>query len=132
MLSGFGVWTPPEIVTSLQSAVLAIENELGTAAARNYVQKNGAVTITGAKTFQDLDRRLRQELVAIDGATLVDHKGTILAVGAILRIDGGSAGGGRLAAAIALSKLGVGIKVSQDGGIAGFHDGSDHPKFSVM
>ena len=32
---------------------VAIENELGTAAARNYVRKNGAVTITGLKTFQD-------------------------------------------------------------------------------
>ncbi len=40
-------------ITALQSAVLAIENELGTAAARNYVRKDGAVTITGAKTFQD-------------------------------------------------------------------------------
>src|ERR1035438_177886 len=27
--------------------------EIGTAAARNYVLKNGAVTITGLKTFQD-------------------------------------------------------------------------------
>jgi hypothetical protein len=40
-------------ITTLQSAVLAIENDLGTAAARNYVRKDGAVTITGVKTFQD-------------------------------------------------------------------------------
>ncbi len=40
-------------ITALQSAVLAIENELGTAAARNYVRKDGAVTVTGIKTFQD-------------------------------------------------------------------------------
>ncbi|MCL4393971.1 MAG: hypothetical protein M1482_04050, partial [Chloroflexi bacterium] len=40
-------------ITALQSAVLAIENELGTAAARNYIVKNGAVTVTGLKTFQD-------------------------------------------------------------------------------
>ena len=45
MVSGF--------ITALQSAVLAIENEIGTAAARNYVLKNGAVTITGLKMFQD-------------------------------------------------------------------------------
>jgi hypothetical protein len=45
MVSGF--------ITALQSAVLAVENELGTAAARNYVLKDGAVTITGLKTFQD-------------------------------------------------------------------------------
>jgi hypothetical protein len=40
-------------ITALQSAVLAIENDLGTAAARNYVRKDGGVTITGVKTFQD-------------------------------------------------------------------------------
>jgi hypothetical protein len=40
-------------LTALQSAVLAIENELGTAAARNYIRKDGAVTVTGLKTFQD-------------------------------------------------------------------------------
>ena len=34
-------------ITALQSAVLAIENELGIAAARNYVLKTGAVTVTG-------------------------------------------------------------------------------------
>ena len=45
MVSGF--------INALQSAVLAIENEIGTAAARNYVLKNGAVTITGLKTLQD-------------------------------------------------------------------------------
>ena len=40
-------------ITALQSAVLAIENEIGTTAARNYVRKDGAVTITGLKTLQD-------------------------------------------------------------------------------
>jgi hypothetical protein len=45
MVSGF--------LTALQSAVLAIENEVGVASARNYVRKDGAVTITGLKTFVD-------------------------------------------------------------------------------
>jgi hypothetical protein len=45
MVSGF--------ITALQSAVVAIETELGTAAARNYIRKDGAVTVTGLKTFQD-------------------------------------------------------------------------------
>ena len=40
-------------ITALQSAVLAIENEIGTTAARNYIRKDGAVTVTGLKTFQD-------------------------------------------------------------------------------
>jgi hypothetical protein len=40
-------------ITAVQSAVIAIETELGTAASRNYVRKDGVVTITGIKTFQD-------------------------------------------------------------------------------
>jgi hypothetical protein len=70
--------------------------------------------------FYALDRRLRQEILAIDGATILDHNGQILAAGAILKVPGGSSGGGRRAAAVALAALGVGIKVSADGGIEGF------------
>jgi hypothetical protein len=92
--------------------------------------------ITSGKRFQDLDRRLRQELLAIDGATIIDYRGTVLAVGAILHIAGGSSGGGRLAAAVELSKCGTGIKVSQDGGIKGFYrcrtPSDPKPDFFVM
>jgi hypothetical protein len=86
----------------------------------------------GRSQFQELDRRLRQELVAIDGATIISHTGDLLAVGAILKIPGGSASGGRLAAAKALSKLGLGIKVSQDGGISGYRLGDTATAFQVM
>lgn len=84
------------------------------------------------QTFQQLDRRLRQEIVAIDGATVIDHHGNLLAIGAILQIPGGSEGGGRLAAAKALSTQGVGIKISQDGGIRCYHDNNNIPVVSVM
>lgn len=84
------------------------------------------------KPFQNIERRLRQELLAIDGATLLDHDGNVLAVGAILKIPGGSTGGGRLAAAKTLSKFGVGVKVSQDGSILGFRRGNTEPQFYVM
>jgi len=40
-------------ITALQSAVLAIENELGTAAARKFVRAIGDQIVTGMKTFQD-------------------------------------------------------------------------------
>jgi hypothetical protein len=70
--------------------------------------------------FHALDRRLRQEILAIDGATILDHTGQLLAAGAILKVPGGSSGGGRRAAAVALAAYGVGIKVSADGGIEGF------------
>ncbi|MDP3800573.1 hypothetical protein [Brevundimonas sp.] len=88
--------------------------------------------IIGTRSYMQLDRRLRQELAAIDGATVLSHTGQILAIGAILKIDGGSTGGGRLAAAKALSKVGLGIKVSQDGSITGFRKGRKDAAFKVM
>lgn len=75
--------------------------------------------IVGRK-FQELDRKFRQELIAIDGALVVDFDGKILAVGAIIKIEAGSSGGGRLAAAKTLSNYGISIKVSNDGSMQGF------------
>jgi hypothetical protein len=100
--------------------------------ARSSVKARATAIMTQGRAFHTLDRRLRQELVAIDGATVISHRGELLAVGAILKIPGGSSGGGRLAAAKALSKLGLGIKVSQDGGIAGFRKGTKQPTFRLM
>lgn len=82
--------------------------------------------------FANLDRRTRQELVAIDGATIISHKGDILAAGAILRVPGGSEGGGRLAASKAIAQYGLGIKVSQDGGITGFRKNNSDAAFKIM
>lgn len=77
--------------------------------------------IQGRK-FQELSRRLRQELVSVDGATVLLFDGTIVSVGAILRIDGGSPGGGRTAAAMELAKHGIGVKISDDGKISYWKD----------
>ena len=51
------------------------------------------------KPFSKMDRKLRAELIAMDGACVVDWKGRVCAVGAIIQNDSGSAGGGRTAAA---------------------------------
>ncbi|MBN8293430.1 hypothetical protein JI664_15765 [Rhodobacter sp. NTK016B] len=84
-------------------------------------KKSKAISrIIQGRKFQDLDRTLRQELVSIDGATVIDHTGSVLAVGAIVRIRKSVEGGGRTAAAEALAKVGLGIKISQDGSIIGF------------
>lgn len=42
-----------------------------------------------AQTFGSLSRRRRLELLSMDGATLIDQRGAILAGGAILRVPGG-------------------------------------------
>ncbi len=75
--------------------------------------------IAGKKLFE-LDRKFIEEMTAVDGATIVDYDGTIIAVGAIVKIGAGSQGGGRLAATQTMAKYGVAIKVSQDGIMAGY------------
>lgn len=70
--------------------------------------------------FGSLSRRHRLELLSMDGATLLDRDGHILAAGAILQVEPGSTGGGRTAAAKMLGKYGVGIKVSQDGPVVAY------------
>ncbi len=77
--------------------------------------------IINGRPFHELSRKLRLELVSMDGAVVVDSEGTIIAVGAILKIEAGSEGGGRLAAATTLSKYGTAIKISQDGIIKAFY-----------
>lgn len=83
--------------------------------------KTKLISKSFTKPFQELDRRIRQELLGIDGALILDYQGNILAVGAIIQVEAGSVGGGgRLAAAKRLSEAGLGIKVSEDGSIVGY------------
>lgn len=85
--------------------------------------------------FQDIPRKLRQELVGIDGATIVDETGKLLCVGAILHIRGGSTGGGgRTAAAKAIAEYGLGIKISNDGKIQYWKEGEtgdEEPVYTI-
>jgi len=93
----------------------------------DFLERNNCIKTTtlrkiiAGKKFYELPRKLREELVAMDGATIIDFDGTIIAIGAILKIEAGSSGGGgRLAATKGLSKYGVAIKISQDGILQGF------------
>lgn len=87
------------------------------------------IKIIGGRKFQELDRKLREELIGIDGATIIDYEGNVIAVGAIIKIEAGSVGGGRLAAAKTLSNYGIAMKISADGCIEGFR--SDRAKGKV-
>lgn len=78
------------------------------------------IKLIRGRKFQELDRKFRQEIIAIDGATIIDYDGTIIAAGAIIKIEAGSTGGGRLAAAKTLSNYGISIKISNDGSMQGF------------
>jgi hypothetical protein len=72
------------------------------------------------RLFTELPRRLRQAMAAIDGALVLNHRGEVLAVGAIVKVESGSDAGARKAAAKALARMGFGVKISADGGVVGF------------
>jgi hypothetical protein len=88
--------------------------------ANGQISRTRLLDSTVKRTFQELDRRFRQELLSMDGATVLKHTGEVVAAGAIVRVPSGSAGGGRRAAALQLSKMGLAIKISADGPMTGF------------
>lgn len=88
--------------------------------------KSSTISLISRNTdFKLIPRKIRQELVGIDGATIIDGAGKILAAGAIIKIEAGSSGGGRLASVKTLSSYGVSIKVSSDGEIIAFSTSKD-------
>ena len=86
-----------------------------------YIKTATLRKLINGRKFQELDRMFRAELLGIDGATIIDKEGNIIAVGAIVQIDAGSTGGGRLAATKTLAKYGTALKISMDGSIQCFN-----------
>jgi DNA integrity scanning protein DisA with diadenylate cyclase activity len=83
--------------------------------------------LTG-RTAIELEPTVLAALASLDGATVTDDEGNLIAAGAILRHadDGPVAGddsiieGARTTAAMAASRYGPVLKVSEDGGITLF------------
>ena len=74
--------------------------------------------------FVDMNRKLRAELVGMDGATIIDENGRLISFGAIIQNDKGSSGGGRGAATSKLSNFGgFATKISTDGYIELYIEG---------
>ena len=65
--------------------------------------------------FIHIDRKLRSELIAMDGACIIGQDGTIYSFGAIIKNEIGSSHGGRGSACEKLSKNGIAVKISTDG-----------------
>ncbi len=81
-------------------------------------------------SFADTPREIQMELLALDGATVINQNGKYLAVGYILNSTLQSEnGGGRDAAARTLGSKGLGIKISEDGEVKLYckkhNDGAD-------
>jgi hypothetical protein len=84
--------------------------------------------LTGRRVT-DLDPTVLAALASLDGATVLDRNGSLIAVGAILRHfsgepmpESGIVEGARTTAAMSASRFGPVLKISEDGGIT-FFDG---------
>lgn len=82
---------------------------------KKLLKRNVMQALVEKNTFPLLDRKLRSELMALDGACILNCAGEIYSFGAIIRYDSGSTGGGRGAAAKKLSAYGMAVKISTDG-----------------
>jgi len=98
------------------------------------IKSSALLKIIENRPFHILDRKLRQEILGIDGATIIDNAGNVLSAGAIISIGAGSTGGGRLAATKTLSTYGVAVKISTDGMIQGYyaHDSTQNDHAHIL
>jgi len=92
------------------------------------VSRREILHVLEGRTVTDLDPSVLSTLASLDGAIVVDRDGRLLAAGAILRHppseepeEGGFIEGARTTAAMAASKFGPVLKVSEDGEIT-FYD----------
>jgi DNA integrity scanning protein DisA with diadenylate cyclase activity len=92
------------------------------------VSRGGVLYLLAGRTVTELDLSVLSTLASLDGAIVVDREGRLLAAGAILRHPaseqleiGGIIEGARTTAAMAASKFGPVLKVSEDGEIT-FYD----------
>lgn len=93
-------------------------------------ERRELLSLLAATDVLSLDLNVFEALSALDGATVFDRDGRVLAAGAILRHPPGSADGekvegARTTAALTAGRFGPVLKVSEDGHIS-FFDGDRH------
>ncbi len=94
----------------------------------NMPSRRDLLQLLAGRTVTDLDPTVFAALATVDGATVTDRRGRLLAAGAILRhpvtedTAHGIVEGARTTAAMAASRFGPVLKVSEDGVIT-FFDG---------
>ena len=107
---------PAALSEMIQAGILSTDEPSKKLLALKTMISFGAEPNVRQKSFYELDRALRRELLELDGAMVLSSGGKIHVIGTIIKLDAsGSDGGGRTAAAKQLSQFGLAIKVSQDG-----------------
>lgn len=115
----------PQLVAPADRLDVPIRTDLPGSGA---VSRREVLHLLEGRTVMDLDLSVLSTLASLDGAIVVDREGRLLAAGAILRHpqsdqleNGGIIEGARTTAAMAASKFGPVLKVSEDGEIT-FYD----------
>ena len=107
---------PPPLMETIKAGLLSVDQPSGKLLALKTMISTGTEQHVRPKSFFELERALRRELLELDGAMVLSNNGDIHVIGTIIKLEGsGSDGGGRTAAAKQLSEYGLAIKVSQDG-----------------
>lgn len=104
-----------EEISDEMSSLSAYKNIKPQEKKKRMLKRKAIISLLEGKKFQDIDRKLRTELISMDGACILNQKGEVCAIGAIIQNDSGSSGGGRSAAAKKLSTYGFAVKISTDG-----------------
>jgi len=118
----------PQIVAPADRLDLPIREPAGGGDGSEELSRRHLLHLLERRTITDLDPSVFMGLAALDGATVTDRSGRLLAAGAILRhppsqqLDAGTGvEGARTTAAMAASQFGPVLKVSEDG-IITFYD----------
>jgi hypothetical protein len=113
----------PDSVRDLVAPQDMLEN--GVAEASNKAQVH---YLLRQKHVLDLDMSVLQSIARVDGGIVMDRVGRLLAFGAILRNTGAASwaaqDGGRTTAAVHASRFGLAVKISEDGMVAFYRNGS--------
>jgi hypothetical protein len=115
-------------VTKLVSPAERLDVPHDPAAAAGPTSRRDLLELLQGRSLTDLDPNVLAALASLDGAIVVDRNARLLAAGAILRhppsaeLEAGVVEGARTTAALAASKFGPVLKVSEDG-IITFFDG---------
>ena len=106
---------------NLDDYINSLEEEKKKSYDNKIKKKEIIINLLKKKSFFDIDSRLLLELISMDGATIIDIEGNIMAVSSIVDLLDRASGGGRSAATKSLSSYGVSIKISTDGYFEIYH-----------
>jgi hypothetical protein len=117
---------PPAAMGQLIAPADRLDSMAEPLTARSSPSRRDLMYLLANRTALDMDRTVLEGLASMDGATVLDEHGRLLAVGAILLHPGIPheviVEGARTTAAVAAARFGPVLKVSEDGAIT-FYEG---------